>query len=76
MGKIKDYKFVKFENEKWIDITRDIIVNSKKFVLGQYFTKEAIVEKVLSLLLQYKDYDKNIKILEPSAGKCRTLLKF
>lgn len=40
----------------------------KKFVLGQYFTKKEIVDKVFALLLNYKDYDKGITILEPSSG--------
>ncbi len=40
----------------------------KKFVLGQYFTKKEIVERIIKLLLKYKKYDKNIRILEPSAG--------
>ncbi len=40
----------------------------KKFVLGQYFTKKNMVERVISLLLGYKKYNKEIKILEPSFG--------
>ena len=40
----------------------------KKFVLGQYFTKREVVDKVLQLLLKYKSYDKSVRILEPSAG--------
>jgi len=40
----------------------------KKFVLGQYFTKEEIVKRVVDLLQNYKHYNKEISILEPSAG--------
>ena len=40
----------------------------KKFVLGQYFTKEEIVKRVIDLLQSYKHYNKEISILEPSAG--------
>lgn len=40
----------------------------KKFVWGQYFTKLNIVNKVIDLLQQYKNYDKNIEIFEPSSG--------
>ncbi|UZE94108.1 MAG: N-6 DNA methylase [Candidatus Pacearchaeota archaeon] len=40
----------------------------KKFVWGQYFTRRNIVKRVLNLLLEYKKYDKNIRILEPSSG--------
>jgi len=40
----------------------------KKFVLGQYWTKEGIVKRVVDLLENYKNYNKNISILEPSAG--------
>ncbi len=40
----------------------------KKFVLGQYFTKEEIVKRVVDLLQSYKHYDKDVSILEPSAG--------
>jgi len=40
----------------------------KKFVLGQYFTKEEIVKRVIDLLQGYKNYNKEISILEPSAG--------
>jgi hypothetical protein len=41
---------------------------NKKFVLGQYFTKKETVERVIKLLLEYKKYNKDIRILEPSAG--------
>ncbi|MBU4539597.1 MAG: SAM-dependent methyltransferase [Bacteroidetes bacterium] len=40
----------------------------KKFVLGQYFTKEEIVKRVINLLQSYKYYSKDVSILEPSAG--------
>ena len=40
----------------------------KKFVLGQYWTKEEIVKRVIDLLQSYKNYNKEISILEPSAG--------
>jgi len=43
-------------------------VDNKKFVLGQYFTKKDIVELVIDLLLTYKPYKNNIRILEPSFG--------
>ena len=41
---------------------------NKKRLLGQYFTKKEIVERVLKLLFQYKPYRKSIRILEPSFG--------
>ncbi len=40
----------------------------KKFVLGQYFTKRNIVDRVIRLLLTYKSYNKEIRVLEPSSG--------
>ena len=40
----------------------------KKFVWGQYFTRRNIVEGVIELLLKYKPYEKDIRILEPSSG--------
>jgi len=40
----------------------------KKFVWGQYFTRRNIVERVLDLLFTYKNYNKDIRILEPSSG--------
>lgn len=43
-------------------------MDEKKFVLGQYFTKKEIVDRVVRLLLKYKPYNKDIEILEPSAG--------
>jgi len=42
--------------------------NSKEKILGQFFTKETAVEKLLSILFEYKHYDNSIKILEPSFG--------
>lgn len=43
-------------------------MNNKKFVLGQYFTRRQVVDRVISLLLEYKRFNKNIEILEPSSG--------
>ena len=43
-------------------------MKNKTEILGQYFTKTEIVEKLLDLLFSYKKYDKKIKILEPSFG--------
>jgi len=43
-------------------------MENKKEILGQYFTKTEIVEKLLDLLFTYKKYSKNISILEPSFG--------
>lgn len=40
----------------------------KKFVWGQYFTRMNMVDRVIKLLLKYKTYGKEIKILEPSSG--------
>lgn len=40
----------------------------KSKILGQFFTKESIVEKLIDILLEYKNYDRSIKILEPSFG--------
>lgn len=42
--------------------------SNKKEVLGQYFTKPEVVDKLLELLFNYKKYDKKISILEPSFG--------
>ncbi len=39
-----------------------------KFKLGQFFTKEMVVKRLLKIILEYKKYDKNIRILEPSFG--------
>lgn len=43
-------------------------MENKKEILGQYFTKTEIVEKLLDLLFAYKKYPKNISVLEPSFG--------
>lgn len=43
-------------------------ISDKVKILGQFFTKETIIEKLLDLLFKYKTYPKNIKILEPSFG--------
>ena len=45
-----------------------IAENKKKFILGQYFTKEKIVQRVLDLLQNYKNYPLSSSILEPSSG--------
>lgn len=44
------------------------VMENKKFILGQYFTKNEIVKRILDLLQNYKSYSKEISILEPSAG--------
>jgi len=43
-------------------------MKNKSEILGQYFTKVEVVEKLLKLLFGYKKYNKQIKILEPSFG--------
>jgi len=43
-------------------------VSNKKFVLGQYFTRIEIVERTINLILDYKGYERKIRILEPSFG--------
>jgi hypothetical protein len=43
-------------------------VSNKKFVLGQYFTRIEIVKRTINLILDYKDYERKIRILEPSFG--------
>lgn len=43
-------------------------MGDKKFVWGQYFTKRNVVDRVIRLLLEYKDYNRDINVLEPSAG--------
>ncbi len=43
-------------------------MSNKKFVLGQYFTRPEIVERTINLILNYKDYERKIRILEPSFG--------
>ena len=45
-----------------------VSINDKKFVLGQYFTREEAADKFIRTLLNYKKFGKNIKILEPSSG--------
>jgi hypothetical protein len=40
----------------------------KEKILGQFFTKESIIEKLLDILFEYKHYRNDIKILEPSFG--------
>lgn len=42
--------------------------SNKKFILGQYFTRIEIVERTINLILDYKDYERKIRILEPSFG--------
>lgn len=41
---------------------------NKEKILGQFFTKESIIEKLLDILFEYKHYKNNIEILEPSFG--------
>jgi len=41
---------------------------NKEKILGQFFTKESIIEKLLDILFEYKRYGNDIKILEPSFG--------
>ena len=43
-------------------------MKNKQEILGQYFTKIEIVNRLLGLLFKYKKYSKDIKILEPSFG--------
>lgn len=43
-------------------------MQNKQEVLGQYFTKLEIVNRLLALLFKYKKYGNKIKILEPSFG--------
>lgn len=43
-------------------------MKNKQEILGQYFTKIEIVQRLLDLLFDYKKYGKEIKILEPSFG--------
>ena len=43
-------------------------MQNKQEVLGQYFTKIEIVDRLLNLLFEHKKYKKNIRILEPSFG--------
>jgi hypothetical protein len=37
-------------------------------ILGQFFTKESAVEKLLDILFEFKHCEKNIAVLEPSFG--------
>ena len=41
---------------------------NKEKILGQFFTKESIIEKLLDILSEYKRYGNNIEVLEPSFG--------
>jgi len=41
---------------------------NKEKILGQFFTKESVIEKLLDILFEYKHYKNNIEILEPSFG--------
>jgi len=43
-------------------------MKNKQEILGQYFTRSEIVNKLLNLLFEYKNYKKGISILEPSFG--------
>lgn len=40
----------------------------KKYVLGQYFTKETVVRRLVNLIFKYKQLPQDIRILEPSFG--------
>ena len=40
----------------------------KGHILGQFFTKESAVEKLLDILFEFKHYEKSIAVLEPSFG--------
>ena len=48
-------------------IAENKVLNKEK-ILGQFFTKETVVENLLNILLKYKPYDQSIRILEPSFG--------
>jgi len=43
-------------------------MKNKQEILGQYFTKQEIVRRLLDLLFDYRKYDNSAKILEPSFG--------
>lgn len=43
-------------------------MQNKQETLGQYWTKPEIVNKLLNLFFEYKNYKKSISILEPSFG--------
>lgn len=45
-------------------------MENKKEILGQYFTKIDIVNKLTNLLFAYINFDKDMAILEPSFGTC------
>jgi len=49
-------------------MTVSLSPQNKKYLLGQYFTRKEMIEKTLALLLKYKPFRHNIKILEPSFG--------
>ena len=48
-------------------ITKKYTGNKEK-ILGQFFTKESIVEKLMDILFEYKHYRNDMHILEPSFG--------
>ena len=50
-------------------------MKKKQEILGQYFTKIEIVNLLLNLVLKYKNYRRDIKILEPSFGTSNFLTK-
>ncbi len=41
---------------------------SRGEILGQFFTKKGVVKRILDLVLEYRNYGKGIRILEPSSG--------
>lgn len=43
-------------------------MENRKEVLGQFFTKEEVIDKLIDLLQSYLRYEIDIKILEPSYG--------
>ncbi|MEI6352839.1 MAG: N-6 DNA methylase [Candidatus Nomurabacteria bacterium] len=43
-------------------------MKNKKEILGQFFTKQETVKKVLGILFEYVDNSKKLSILEPSSG--------
>lgn len=43
-------------------------MENKKEILGQYFTKLEVADKLVDLYLKYKSFDSNISVLEPSYG--------
>lgn len=48
-------------------IAENKVLNKEK-ILGQFFTKETVIENLLNILFKYKPYDQSIRILEPSFG--------